>query len=253
MNSRATESSSIRVLSASGEPVEFTIPSVEIILSIETGHHHLMLRGATNGSLGGIFLGVNAEEARANLQRYLDASDKSTFVITSKVGVDATHEVAIGIGAFSVPIMTKLITEALANFRPIRAYAIAIYDETETELQVFGVGNYEGNQPCQFLDGRKNPLIKLDTGEEVWGCQCWWAASETPEADIVKIAKGRRVVYTTVAEEMAKAERRLAEKKAAAEKAIEKNTPAATGESCEMCETPHDKPVEVPALVSTEA
>lgn len=41
--------------------------------------------------------------------------------------------------------------------------------------------------------GHKNPKIKLDTGEVVWGCECWWGPT-TEE----KVAAGRPVEYVSI-------------------------------------------------------
>lgn len=40
--------------------------------------------------------------------------------------------------------------------------------------------NYVGAYP----KGETNPKIQLDTGETVWGCQCWWSLKETSEREL---------------------------------------------------------------------
>lgn len=45
-------------------------------------------------------------------------------------------------------------------------------------LNIFGVGIYEGDFPCPYLFNFDNPRIKLDNGEYVWGCMCWWGPEE---------------------------------------------------------------------------
>lgn len=39
-----------------------------------------------------------------------------------------------------------------------------------------------------------NPRIRLDSGDVVWGCQCWWG----PEAEIKKTIGDRQVVIVSV-------------------------------------------------------
>ncbi len=53
-------------------------------------------------------------------------------------------------------------------------------------VNFFGYGVYEGDKPCPWLDNMDNPVIKLDTGKTVWGCECWWG----PEDEIKKKLEG---------------------------------------------------------------
>jgi hypothetical protein len=54
---------------------------------------------------------------------------------------------------------------------------------------LFGYGTYQGEEipPDEgggsmtgilHAAGRKNPKILLDSGEVVWGCECWWDSEE---------------------------------------------------------------------------
>jgi len=83
-------------------------------------------------------------------------------------------------------------------------------DET---LYLFGYGVYEGDfTPPEYADGgpagwlamgmRKfgenwtNPRIRLDNGDVVWGCECWWADEEK----VKRIIRGRNVVMVSIKE-----------------------------------------------------
>jgi hypothetical protein len=76
----------------------------------------------------------------------------------------------------------------------------AILSANSTEVHLFGYGVYQGDEvPPEGTGGMgallreagvKNPKILLDSGEVVWGCECWWGA----EQKIVDCIKGRAVV-----------------------------------------------------------
>lgn len=67
----------------------------------------------------------------------------------------------------------------------------AILSADKNEVRLFGYGVYQGDKvspkgrpsPAGFLAEaeRPNPEILLDSGETVYGCECWWG----PE-DVVK-------------------------------------------------------------------
>ena len=69
------------------------------------------------------------------------------------------------------------------------------------EVKFLGYGEYAGNEVpsaeavglCHILrvTGRSSPKIVLDSGEVVYGCECWWV----PE-DIVKSAFSQRKIVT---------------------------------------------------------
>lgn len=46
-----------------------------------------------------------------------------------------------------------------------------------------------------------NPLIVLDNGDEVWGCECWWGPIDQWE----KVSQGRTVIEVSIAEHRAAA------------------------------------------------
>ena len=46
-----------------------------------------------------------------------------------------------------------------------------------------------------FNIGRPNPKIQLDTGEVVWGCECWWATEDIIER---VLKKNKEVVNVTI-------------------------------------------------------
>jgi len=75
---------------------------------------------------------------------------------------------------------------------PRRVVAFQSYDENEVRL--YGYGEFIGYKPCPFLSGIPNPMIVLDSGKVVWGCQCWWTDESKTEA----IIGGRKVVNVEV-------------------------------------------------------
>lgn len=117
-----------------------------------------------------------------------------------------------------------------------RVYAIE--SETASEVRAFGGGVYEGmhlppdgtigvggevlryhemteTAVRQLMEQRpesdeetlrwiiadsapKNPRIRLDSGEIVWGCQCWWGPEETVLGNIE--SSGKTITEVTVAE-----------------------------------------------------
>jgi hypothetical protein len=74
-------------------------------------------------------------------------------------------------------------------------------------VEFIGYGIYEGNflvgpeaagelaKMCQAI-GHENPRILLDSGERVWGCECWWGS----ESEVKKRLSGYEVKIVTPAE-----------------------------------------------------
>lgn len=50
---------------------------------------------------------------------------------------------------------------------------------------VFGV--YNGDLPCDALDGHPNPNITLDSGTVVWGYEVWWGPEQRIRDYIAKL------------------------------------------------------------------
>jgi hypothetical protein len=71
-----------------------------------------------------------------------------------------------------------------------RIGAVLSADAEEKVVKFLGYGVYEGQAVpvtavgwmAEVLSGGGllNPKLKLDSGETVWGCECWWG----PEKDI---------------------------------------------------------------------
>jgi len=102
----------------------------------------------------------------------------------------------------------------------------AMESATDTEVKMYGFGIYEGDFPTptgpfgqsyqevekefremypelpddkiadmmNSLKSRKNPRIKLDDGQTVWGMQCWWGTEDS----FNKVADGRTIVTIPV-------------------------------------------------------
>lgn len=68
-------------------------------------------------------------------------------------------------------------------------------------VELFGYGTYEGEEipPPDIAGGfvtTPNPKIKLDNGDILWGCECWWS----PEDILKEHIKGATVKDITIAE-----------------------------------------------------
>ena len=81
----------------------------------------------------------------------------------------------------------------------------AILKGDRATVHLFGYGIYTGERiPHQDLGVRlfgapmdnENPCIILDSGKEVYGCECWWG----PEARIKEITAGKRVIEVDIEE-----------------------------------------------------
>lgn len=82
---------------------------------------------------------------------------------------------------------------------------LAIFGSQDDGVHVFGAGVYVGDKvpgedpaiplPVGFVaemrqPSNPNPLIKLDSGQYVWGCECWWG----PEAEAMKRLEGQKII-----------------------------------------------------------
>lgn len=76
----------------------------------------------------------------------------------------------------------------------------AVIDSDAKQVRYLGVGVYEGDFPLPedfvIFPGRPNPRIKLDSGDIVWGCECWWG----PESRLAETLEGKTVINVTVAD-----------------------------------------------------
>lgn len=76
----------------------------------------------------------------------------------------------------------------------------AMASANKEEVHFFGYGVYEGDEippknvmgPFGYL-AHPNPKIRLDSGEVIWGCECWWGPEERMKQEIGT----RRVVLIT--------------------------------------------------------
>lgn len=64
---------------------------------------------------------------------------------------------------------------------------MAISHAADGKVYVFGRGTYIGDKdpadpsyptPTGAFMGANNPCIKLDNGQHVWGCECWWGPED---------------------------------------------------------------------------
>lgn len=69
----------------------------------------------------------------------------------------------------------------------------AVRNSDKENVYLFGYGTYEGDKFPEYrftkeelekqplLKNYKNPCIKLDNGDIVWGYECWWGAESQIE------------------------------------------------------------------------
>lgn len=83
-----------------------------------------------------------------------------------------------------------------------RVGAILSADPQTSTVNFLGYGTYEGNfvPPFGPLNTLHilNPRIKLDSGETVWGCECWWGSEARIKATL---AKAKHVVAVSITEQ----------------------------------------------------
>ena len=87
----------------------------------------------------------------------------------------------------------------------------AIASANKDEICLYGYGQYMGDVvppaeiTCMGISlaelGHANPKILLDSGQVVWGCECWWG----PESKIKESISGRRVVMKNIEQDRAAA------------------------------------------------
>jgi len=87
----------------------------------------------------------------------------------------------------------------------------AIASANNDEIRVYGYGQYMGDvvPPPEITVfglslaemGHTNPKILLDSGQVVWGCECWWG----PEDKIKESIGGRRVIMEDIEKDRAAA------------------------------------------------
>lgn len=77
----------------------------------------------------------------------------------------------------------------------------AVLSANDDVIEVIGYGVYEGSQMGSPL-GLPNPRIKLDNGEIVWGCECWWGSEDEIKAKVQHyLDHGRRVIEIDIRKE----------------------------------------------------
>ena len=67
----------------------------------------------------------------------------------------------------------------------------AISHSENDDVYFYGYGTYQGDSvPPKnvggFNIGHPNPEIKLDNGNTVYGCECWWGAEEEIKKELLK-------------------------------------------------------------------
>jgi hypothetical protein len=77
--------------------------------------------------------------------------------------------------------------------RPVGSRVMAVRSASESTIELFGYGVYRGYAvPWDDEPEYLNPQILLESGEYVWGMECWWGSEEGfkekyPNAEIVQV------------------------------------------------------------------
>lgn len=86
----------------------------------------------------------------------------------------------------------------------LKTRVIAIRDANKEVINIYGYGEYVGREKCPYLGDIENPKIVLDvddninSGQTVWGCECWWGELDKFEREM----KGdRKIVFVPLEEE----------------------------------------------------
>jgi hypothetical protein len=87
----------------------------------------------------------------------------------------------------------------------------AILSFAKDEVEFLGYGEYVGDRVPDEAVGpvaealreyqQRNPCIKLDNGEFVFGCECWWGTEEEIKTQLKKAKNVRDVDISTVRKE----------------------------------------------------
>ena len=88
---------------------------------------------------------------------------------------------------------------------------VILHAENDT-IYIYGYGEYKGESvPSVQAKGIiasilrdsniENPQILLDTGETIWGCECWWGPEEKVK---VQLKNYKNVVTVSLSEERTK-------------------------------------------------
>ena len=103
-----------------------------------------------------------------------------------------------------------------------RIGAICDADEEKKTVRFFGYGIYGGRrQPPEevyflgepYPEGRLNPCMLLDNGDEVFGCECWWGSETEVKKKLENQEKlGLEIVEYPVAEYRKRAKEQAEEK-----------------------------------------
>jgi hypothetical protein len=94
----------------------------------------------------------------------------------------------------------------------------AFLSADEKSIHLLGYGVYEGDvavdpgargpfAEAARVAGMPNPSILLDSGDRVWGCECWWSS----EATVASLCREREVGRASLADARREYDRRCAE------------------------------------------
>lgn len=63
----------------------------------------------------------------------------------------------------------------------------------DTEVKLYGHGKYLGDFFNEQIQAN-NPKIELDSGDIIWGCECWWMEEITQDTLEKDCIKGNKVL-----------------------------------------------------------
>ena len=97
-----------------------------------------------------------------------------------------------------------------------RVAALSHTDKEKKEIYFFGYGEYVGDfVPGEEVAGDlgkqtrnssfKNPKIILDSGQVIWGCECWWSDEDIIKQQFSKMeSEGWKIINLDIEEEREK-------------------------------------------------
>ena len=75
----------------------------------------------------------------------------------------------------------------------------ALLGSKDGVVELLGYGVYEGKhklpeEAAGFNFGQENPRIRLDNGDIIWGCECWWGEEKKFKENYIDPAKEVKIV-----------------------------------------------------------
>ena len=110
-------------------------------------------------------------------------------IMSEVLGHHTLHEEA----KHQLGLLTNIPKGGLLAFKRVGV----IYHSTRTQTDFIGYGDFVGVEDYpESKEPMKTAKIHMDSGEYIWGIECWWDSAEKVE----RFLKGKTIVQVTVAE-----------------------------------------------------